>query len=163
MEYLNFGWVIAGSLAGSQGPTNRRDLMFLKLQGIGVIIRMEQQTISGEGVELVDMYEFVDDFTAPNADQINRMVAFISEQIETWERPVVVSCYAGIGRTGTVLACYMVHEGYTADQAINLVRELRPRSIQTVEQEQAVNQYEALLKSREQERRHKARGALEDV
>lgn len=156
MEYLNFGWVIHGSLAGAQGPTNRRDLMYLKLHDIRAIVRMEEQTISGENVELVDLYEPVTDFRPPLPAQIDRMVEFIAEQIETWERPVVVTCMAGIGRTGTVLACYLVHEGYAPDKAIELVRELRPRSIQTREQEGAVHEYAELLKSREQERRGKA-------
>ncbi len=147
MEYLNFGWVIPGSLAGAQGPTRARDLVFLKLQTIGAI----------------DMYEPVPDFSPPNADQIDRMVSFISDQIETWERPVVVTCYAGIGRTGTVLACYLVYSGYSAEQAISLVRELRPHSIQTREQEDAVFQYRDRLKERELERRRKAREALEDT
>ena len=151
MEYLNFGWVIHGSLAGAQGPTNNRDLMFLKLQTIGSIVRMEEKTISGAGLELVDMYEAVTDFTPPNPDQLDRMVSFISDQIETWERPVVVTCFAGLGRTGTVLAAYLVYTGYTAERAVRLVRELRPQSIQTRDQEDAVYQYQDRLKLREKD------------
>ena len=163
MEYLNFGWVIHGSLAGAQGPTSRRDLAFLKLQGIGAIIRMEERTISGEGLELVDLYEPVVDFAPPNPRQIDLMVSFIEEQIETWERPVVVTCYAGIGRTGTILACYLVHAGYDADKAIDLVRELRPRSIQTPEQEEAVVQYHQLLKAKERDLRRQAFRARDEI
>ena len=151
MEYLNFGWVIHGSLAGAQGPTSNRDLMFLRLQTIGAIVRMEEKTISGAGLELVDMYEAVTDFTPPNPDQLDRMVSFISDQIETWERPVVVTCFAGLGRTGTVLAAYLVYTGYTAERAVRLVREFRPQSIQTRDQEDAVYQYQDRLKLREKD------------
>jgi len=55
----------------------------------------------------------------------------------------VVSCYAGIGRTGTVLACYLVHRGEEPAEAIIRVRRLRPGSIETPEQETAVRQYAA--------------------
>ena len=147
MEYLNFGWILNGVLAGAAGPTSGRDLMFLKLKDIRAIIRMEQRTISGEAMKLVDLYEPVPDFTAPHLYQIKRMVKFIEEQIETWDRPVVVTCQAGIGRTGTVLACYMVHVGYLPADAIEMVRELRPGSIQTQQQEEAVHEFADLLKT----------------
>ena len=153
MEYLNFSWVIHGSLAGAQGPVQNRDLVFLKLRDVRAIVRMDSQTVSGESAELVDFFEPVPDFTAPSLDQIERIVGFISQQIETWERPVAVTCRAGLGRTGTVLACYLVHEGYSADKAINLVRELRPNSIETGKQEDAVHQYAESLRSKDRESR----------
>jgi len=162
VEYLNFGWVIHGSLAGAQGPTSNRDLMFLRLQTIGAIVRMEERTISGAHLELMDMYEAVADFTPPDPDQLDRMVSFISDQIETWERPVVVTCFAGLGRTGTVLAAYLVYTGYSAERAVRLVRGLRPQSIQTREQEDAVYQYQNRLKLREKEQLRRARKNLRD-
>ena len=162
MEYLNFGWVIHGSLAGAQGPRSNRDLMFLRLQTIGAIVRMEERTISGAALELMDMYEAVADFTPPDPDQLDRMVSFISDQIETWERPVVVTCFAGLGRTGTVLAAYLVYTGYSAERAVRLVRELRPQSIQTREQEDAVYQYQDRLKLREKEQPRRAKKNLPD-
>ena len=85
MGYLNFSWVLEGSLAGAEGPKNRRDLMFLKLQDITAVIRMEEQTISGESMEMADLYEPVPDFNPPKLEQIERMVKWIDEQIETWE------------------------------------------------------------------------------
>ena len=78
MEYLNFSWLLEGALAGAEGPKSRRDLMFLKLNEITAIIRMEEQTISGEAVEMADLYEPVPDFTAPRLDQIERMVGLLS-------------------------------------------------------------------------------------
>ena len=138
MEYLNFGWVLEGCLAGAMGPTSRRDLIFFSRQDIRAVLRMERNTISAELGDLHDLYEPVPDFAAPTLAQIDRMTRWIEDQIENWERPVVVTCHAGIGRTGTVLACYLVYTGYAPQTAIDLVRELRPRSIQTREQEQAV-------------------------
>ena len=143
MEIMNFGWVLENELAGSQGPTILPDLFFLHSQGIRAVIRMEEETIAadtGNELGLVDMYEPVPDFTPPNLEQIRRMIEFIDRQTEE-QRPVVVSCYAGIGRTGTVLACYLVHRGQQPADAIHRVRELRPGSIQTPEQEAAVYEY----------------------
>lgn len=55
---------------------------------------------------------------------------------------VAVHCALGFGRTGTMLACYLVKErGLTAGDAIAEIRRLRPGSIETYEQEKAVFQF----------------------
>ena len=150
MEFMNFGWVLKNELAGSQGPASVPELAFLHSQGIRAVIRMEERTIpadSGDGIDLVDMFELVPDFTPPELEQIQRMIEFIDQQIEE-QKPVVVSCFAGIGRTGTVLACYLVHRGEEPVEAITRVRRLRSGSIQTPEQEAAVYQFAQWAKSR---------------
>ncbi len=147
---MNFGWVLKDELAGSQGPASIRDLFFLHSQGVRAVIRMEERTIaadSGNMADLVDMFEPVPDFTPPKLEQIQRMIEFIDQQTRE-QKPVVVSCYAGIGRTGTVLACYLVHRGEEPAEAITRVRQLRPGSIQTPEQEAAVHQFAEWAKSR---------------
>ena len=163
MAHMNFSWILEGALAGAEGPTSQRDLMFLKLQQVNAIIRMETETISGGNLDLVDLYEPVEDGQPPDMEQISRMTLFIETQIETWEHPVVVTCYAGVGRTGTVLACYMVYVGYQPDAAIEYIRRLRPGSIQTASQEAAVLQYSQLLKEQDRGRRRKAIEALDDA
>ena len=143
VRYMNFGWVLENELAGSQGPVNMQDLFFLYQQGVRAVIRMEERTIpadTGGYVDIVDMYVPVRDFTPPDRDQIDSMIEFIDTQLAD-QRPVVVSCYAGIGRTGTVLACYLVSRGADPADAIDEVRRLRPRSVQTPEQEAAVYEY----------------------
>lgn len=163
MAYLDFSWILEGSLAASQGPTSRRDLTFLKLQDIAAIIRMEPETISGEAVELVDMFEPVTDRQPPSIEQLDRMARFIEEQIETWERPVVVTCRAGMGRTGTALAAYMVYVGYQPQAAIDFIRDLRPGTLETTAQEAAVHDYAKFVKEQELERRRKAIEALDNL
>ena len=60
---------------------------------------------------------------------------------------VYVHCWGGIGRTGTLVGCWLVRHGQTADEALALIRERRrglevtgryPRSPQTDEQERFV-------------------------
>ncbi len=143
MQIMNFGWVLDDELAGSQGPASLDDLSFLYSQGVRAVVRMEERTIAantGNQFDLVDLFVPVPDFTPPDPDQILRMIEFIDRETAA-KRPVVVSCYAGIGRPGTVLACYLVHRGATPEDAINRIRELRQGSVQTPEQEAAVYGY----------------------
>ena len=144
---MNFSWVIPGKLAGSMGPTCEEDLEYLKNKGVGAIVRMEQRTVSGDAAGLVDMAEFVPDMYPPTFSQIDRMIDFIKDRI-TSDVPVAVSCRAGMGRTGTVLACYLVCvEGYSAGDAIRHLRALRPGSVESPPQREFVYEYEERLKS----------------
>ncbi len=66
-------------------------------------------------------------------------------------QPVAVHCGKGMGRTGTMLACYLVaKEGYKADNAIMETRQRRIYSIETEEQEQAVFDFEKAHRCRHQ-------------
>ena len=38
---------------------------------------------------------------------------------------VYLHCYGGKGRTGTVIGCYLVDQGYSGDEAINRIAQLR--------------------------------------
>lgn len=53
---------------------------------------------------------------------------------------VVMHCRGGLGRTGLVAARLLVEEGMPPDEAIALVRRVRPGSIETWEQESYIRE-----------------------
>ena len=142
---MNFSWVIPDQLAGSMGPVKRAELIYLKERGIGALVRLEWRTISGGEEGLVDLAEPVPDSQAPTFPQIDRIIGFIGDRISEGVA-VAVSCRAGIGRTGTVLACYLVHTGHTAQDAMEQVRSLRPGSVESPAQRDFVYLYEERLR-----------------
>lgn len=142
---MNFSWLVPDKLAGCMGPVVPEEFLYLKRQGIGAIVRLEEDTMSGEGAGLADMAEFVPELQPPSFSQMDRMIAFISKQIGEGV-PVAVSCRAGLGRTGTVLACHLVSAGYGAEEAIERVRRLRPGSVESPVQQEFVYRYEGRLR-----------------
>ena len=58
---------------------------------------------------------------------------------------VVLHCWAGLGRTGTITARLLVELGTEPEDAIELVREARPGAIQSLQQEIHVRRCRSLL------------------
>jgi len=152
-SFMNFSWIENGRVAGCRGPRTSSDLAFLRSQGIGALVRLAYEEETGmtkrkvEAEEIDDFYEPVRDFTAPSQEQIDRVLKFMRNALDHG-KPVAVSCGAGIGRTGTILGCYLVSLGLTAEQAIQQLRLTRPRSAEVLEQREAIIEFEGRFHKR---------------
>ena len=76
--------------------------------------------------------------------QIEQFLAVV-EQAQEDGRAVGIHCTAGQGRTGTMLAAFLVSQGLTAPEALAKIRRLRPGSVETVEQEERVAEFAGSL------------------
>lgn len=142
----NFSWLEQGKVAGCARPETEAELEGVKQQGVRAIVSLTGTPLNPEVVNRLEFdYSHSHISGAPNVEQLDEILKFI-EQKNAQSKPVLVHCGEGKGRTGTVLAAYLVHHGLSADEAIHVVREKRPGSIENLEQETAIREFEKHLK-----------------
>jgi atypical dual specificity phosphatase len=140
-----FSWVDPPHVAALANPDAAGDFAWLRRNGIDVLVSLTEDPpprhwVNDAGLMLVHVP--VPDMAAPSPRQFDIVLDTVA-RAATAGMGTAIHCAAGKGRTGTVLAAYFVTKGLSADQAIARVRQLRPGSIETVEQEQAVAAYAA--------------------
>ncbi|XP_072774491.1 dual specificity protein phosphatase 23 [Taeniopygia guttata] len=136
----NFSWVVEGRLAGLAMPREPGHYRYLRDLGVRHLVSLSERAPPHHGCcPQIRLHRFpVADFTPPSPEQIRSFLSIVEEANGRGEA-VAVHCMLGHGRTGTLLACYLCQEQHLpAADAIREIRRLRPGSIETPEQEQAV-------------------------
>lgn len=153
-----FYWLIEGVLAGCSRPGHRRgltgstveaaldeDLSWLKGQGIEAVLSLTETPLTVgalERHELAGLHLPVDDLTAPTPPQLRTALAFIDWHRALGQR-VAVHCLVGQGRTGTVLAAYLIRSRLTPAEALWELRTVCPGAVENPVQERALEEFSA--------------------
>jgi atypical dual specificity phosphatase len=141
-------------VAGMSLPGGRAaladDLAFLADQRIALLVSLTgdlvaapevwREALATSGIGSLQLP--VPDFQPPTWEQQVTFVEIVAERVAAGDN-VGVHCTYGLGRTGTMLATWFVAGGMDAGAAIDRIRALRPGSIETVAQEEAVVSFAA--------------------
>ncbi|XP_037267805.1 dual specificity protein phosphatase 23 isoform X1 [Falco rusticolus] len=150
-EPPNFSWVAEGRLAGLAMPRQPGHYRFLLGQGVRHLVSLSERAPPHHGCcPDIQLHRLrVPDFSPPTPRQIQSFLQLVEEANACGEA-VAVHCMLGHGRTGTMLACYLVKaQKMNGSDAIREIRRLRPGSIETREQEQAVIQFYQHIRTEE--------------
>ena len=136
-----FTWLIDGRVGGCDYVSDR-DAGEIEELGVKAVLSLTGRSPFADGAPdgIVHLHLPFVDMAAPSIEQLEEAVGFIRANVEAG-RPTLVHCIAGLGRTGTVLACYLVSQGVPPAEAIHRVRAVRPGSIETRGQELSVKLY----------------------
>jgi len=162
----NFRFLIKGKLAGMAHPGYRdtlpKVLEDLRHKGIRAIVSLDEEGLLDDVVAehgFAYRHYPIDDFCPPTIEQAKAFVKFVDEQLALGHA-VVAHCWAGIGRTGTLLACYLIHLGHPADEAKREVR--RFGGIESREQEDFLRQFESACRAENRGQGRLSDEAVED-
>jgi protein-tyrosine phosphatase len=137
-------WVIpakflAGEYPGQKPylvPTTEQKISYLLSLGANVFIDLTEpgklvpyDAILHEQGDLMDQaVEYhryaIDDFGVPSPGQMTAILDAIDAALATGH-VVYLHCLGGIGRTGTVVGCYLVRHGLSGKQALEKIKQLR--------------------------------------
>jgi hypothetical protein len=153
-----FWWGIPGALAGMPMPflhPERRlnmggplaayedELLALYAGGIRAVVSLLNIPSDAEVYESAGFAFLclpVPDGQAPSVEHAHQFISFVANQLKH-HHPVAVHCEAGLGRTGTMLAAYLISQGQSAESAIRQVRAAESSAVETRAQIRFLEQF----------------------
>ena len=88
----------------------------------------------------------IENFGVPKFSQyalLNQNINTVSNDIINGKN-ILIHCMAGLGRTGMIAALILIKLGIDINQSIKLIRNIRPGSIETEEQEKFVRNFKLI-------------------
>jgi atypical dual specificity phosphatase len=147
-----FAWVIPATLGGLPRPgiidDLEADLQGLAELGVTLLVTLEEQATVDQtrlaqlGVESVHFP--IPDMGVPSLSATHSLCSRARGWLEAG-RVVAFHCRAGHGRTGTMLACQLIYGGETARAALERVRGVNARYVQSDVQVAFLRQFELTL------------------
>ncbi len=141
-ETCGFYWLVENKLAGSGYPGSCLDWLY-NAQGIRALLSLQPLTpddlLKAQQLGYQISTVAITDFTAGSPEQRQMAVEGIVE-FQKKNLPTLVHCQGGLGRTGMILALYLVqHKGVSPNSAISQIRRIRKGSIEpNTGQEEAI-------------------------
>ena len=83
-----------------------------------------QELASERGIEVCYQRLAIRDMDVPTSERMHTILNTIEAELAAG-RPVFFHCWGGIGRTGTVAACWLREQGRTCDDAFACIKDLR--------------------------------------
>ena len=145
MPAPGFSWIDRPHLAALAMPESAADLAWLRRQGVQLLISLTESPLPRHWINdagLMAVNVPVPDMEPPSDRQFDHILDTIRKANDVG-MGVAIHCAAGLGRTGTVLAAYFVAKGLPPREAVERVRNLRPGSVETVDQERAIERFAA--------------------
>lgn len=138
-----FTWVRDARLAASGRPYSKKQVDWLRENGVTAILSLTEEPLPSAWTRGLETRHIpMKDHAPPGSFEMRLGAEYLASAL-SGGKVVLVHCLAGKGRTGSVLAAYMMaYEGKTARQALDELRSIRGGSVERA-QEPSVLEFEA--------------------
>lgn len=136
-----FFWIMPGRLGGMPRPGMidrlEHDLAGLQRLGVTILVTLEESptvdpaALASFGIRAIHLP--VVDMDVPTVDAALELTHQLAKSMTAGD-VIALHCRAGMGRTGTLLACQLIAAGETASAALDAVRSINPRCVQSAVQ-----------------------------
>jgi len=154
-EPSGFRWIVRGLLGGMARPgllcDEAEDLGALRQLGVHTLVTLEEEPLPPAWLAAFGLdaeHLPIPDMKAPPIDGAIALCRRTAARIAAG-LPTVYHCRAGLGRTGTLLAAYLVFTGMDALQALEEVRATSPRYVQSDAQVAFIHELERACRAEE--------------
>jgi atypical dual specificity phosphatase len=149
-----FHWIIPGKLAAMALPgiaaPLAADLAAIEKLGVSAIATLTEKSLDPRAIAAskLDVRHFpIVDFDVPTIEQTQEFCLWVDERIAAGAA-VAVHCFAGLGRTGTMIGCWLVRDpAKTTERVLFSIRKIEPGFVQTAEQEAFIAVWESRVKN----------------
>ncbi len=139
MHYIPFErsyWILPNKLLAGEVPTHLTpEQTYAKLDallaiGVDVVINlMEADEMNAQGISFFDYSDYLKQFnvtmyrmpivdlSVPTVETMRQILQLIDANLKA-DKTVYFHCWGGVGRTGTVLGCYLKQFGFASNQNV---------------------------------------------
>jgi len=142
LPFIDTYWVLPGQFLAGEYPAthnpeeSRKRLARLLKAGIRFIVDLTwpdddkpyeallKEVAAEKHIEVVYLQRPIPDLSVPTKADLILTLNLIDEALKK-QQPVYVHCLGGVGRTGTIVGCYLVRHGMEGPQALERINALR--------------------------------------
>jgi atypical dual specificity phosphatase len=161
-----FLWAKKGKLAGTPRPGIVQDIDYdleaLKRVGVTVLVSLTTKPVDPEQLEtygIQGIWMPIKDMHAPGLEEAEAMCRK-ADAIMRGGGVVAYHCRAGLGRTGTMLASHLILEGLPALEALESIRRIEPRWVQSDVQVKFLERFCDYLRGRQKKPSRQAKAKV---
>jgi atypical dual specificity phosphatase len=151
-----FSWVVDSRLAASGRPSSKEQVDWLRNKGVTAILTLTEGPLPNEWTTGMETFHIsLRDHAPVTSANLLLGAEYIAGALARG-KVVLVHCLAGKGRTGCMLASYMmVYEDKTARQAIDELRSMRGGSVERPQEEGVLEFEEVAVRARSSKARER--------